>query len=122
MAQRFLDLAENKLRKNDNALFERHIRECNDKLNKARQVLYRSTDNTWAVLTSGLTISGAMLAEVSSASHNLADCCRGVVNTLYPFCGMDAADTREEMNLVWRNFQTAGQHSLFRSFTPKEDH
>jgi indole-3-acetate monooxygenase len=121
MALRFLDLAENKLRKDYHTLPARQIRECTDQLNKARQVFYHCTDNAWAALTGGAMIPDAMLAEISRVSHNLMDCCRRVVNILYPYCGMDAADTRKEMNLVWRNFYTAGQHNLFHSFSLKEN-
>ena len=114
MASRFLDLAEAKLKRKSNNLGTRKILESRDRLLKARVAFYQKTDEAWNSLTSGLGITHVLQIQISQSSQSLVNACRESVNLLYPYCGLEAADTRTEINRVWRNFQTAGQHSLFR--------
>ena len=69
----------------------------------------------WETLIVKRAIPKAMLNQVSALSHGLVARSRDLVNELYPFCGLEAANTRNEINRVWRNFHTAGQHALFRN-------
>ncbi|MBX2921202.1 MAG: acyl-CoA dehydrogenase [Chitinophagaceae bacterium] len=50
---------------------------------------------------------------ITAACHSLVKTARNTVNALFPLCGMIAADPTSEINLVWRDFSTASQHSLF---------
>ena len=118
MAVRFLDLAEAKLRHKHGVSFQGNIEECGTRLQHARNVFYRCTDNAWQSIIAGqsIAIPNEVLDQATDACRQLVVCCADVVATLYPYCGLDAADTRQEINRVWRNFQTAIQHNLFRSF------
>jgi hypothetical protein len=40
---------------------------------------------------------------------------REVVAAIYPLCGLRAVDLGSEINRVWRNIHTAGQHALLRA-------
>jgi hypothetical protein len=42
----------------------------------------------------------------------LAQQARMLVNELYAYCGMEAAQTNTVINQVWRNINTASQHTL----------
>jgi indole-3-acetate monooxygenase len=117
LAIRFLDLADARLRHKNYALSQRKIEESRISIQHARNVFYHSLDNSWNNLATRHSIPDEVLSHVTVASRQLVDCCATVVATLYPYCGLDAADTTQEINRVWRNFYTAIQHNLFRSFT-----
>jgi alkylation response protein AidB-like acyl-CoA dehydrogenase len=83
------------------------------KLNEYRHQFYTHSDAAWEALVEHAHIPEPLLAEVSKASHTLAHRSRELVDELYPYCGLAAADLATEINRVWRNLHTAGQHSLF---------
>ncbi len=82
------------------------------KLQTARQKLYYAVDMSWQVCTANKIVSQSVLYKVSAASFTCAKMVRDCVNALYPYCGMQAANKSSEINRVWRDIQTAGQHSL----------
>lgn len=53
------------------------------------------------------------LMQLSACSYRLAKNSVRVVDTLFPYCGMQAADTRSTLNRIWRDIHTASQHALF---------
>lgn len=83
-------------------------------LNKSRQHFFSMVEASWDELQSGNGLSEKMQKTVSVVSHKIAADARNVISALYPHCGLIAADTNEEINRVWRNFNTAGQHTLLR--------
>lgn len=85
-------------------------------LNASRIRFFETVDESWeSLFARDKIISAGLLARVSETSQNLVQTCRDVVSHLYPKCGLHAANSESEINRVWRNFNTAGQHSLFRS-------
>lgn len=122
MVARFLDLAEIKLTTGIHGSHTRRIADSRTKLQGARQKFYHSTDTSWSSLATGNSIPDDLLAQVTGASRYLVECCTNIITDLYPFCGIEAADTRQEINRVWRNFHTAVQHSIFRGFRLSRDH
>ena len=118
MACRFFDLCETIFSKKENGLAEIYFQKLRDnrvRLDALRSAFYNKTDDAWQTLISNAFIPDAILNEISSLSQGLVARCRDLVNDLYPYCGLEAANTQNEINRVWRNFHTAGQHSLFRS-------
>lgn len=112
MASRFVDLAEEII----GARSPRQgITATRESLDSSRKKFFEVVDGSWSSLLSEKIISGDLLIRVSEASHDLVQTCRDVVNTLYPRCGLHAANLENEINRVWRNFNTAGQHALFGS-------
>ena len=65
-----------------------------------------------AVNTSWLESNPEALLWVSFTSRQLAKVARNAVDTLYPYCGLQAASPDTEINRVWRDIHTASQHSL----------
>ncbi len=116
MACKFVDLVEAKLSAKSANSSAQIVDPIRTKLDFARNNFYYSTDQAWNSLAVGGAVPHNLLAQVTETSRQLAGCCTEVVNTLYPFCGLEAADTRYEINRVWRNFNTAVQHNLFRGF------
>jgi indole-3-acetate monooxygenase len=118
MAYRFFDLCTEIFSKRENSLAEIYLRKLRDNreiLNQLRRAFYNKTDGAWQNLISSSFISEATLNEISNLSQALVSRSRELVNDLYPYCGLEAANTQNEINRVWRNFHTAGQHSLFRN-------
>lgn len=57
-------------------------------------------------------IEEAVLKEVSRLSRELSHQSRNIVDTLYPYAGLEAAKKETELNRVWRDLHTASQHAL----------
>jgi indole-3-acetate monooxygenase len=118
MAYRFFDLCAEILSKRENSSEEIYFQKLRDNriiLDALRSAFYKKTDEAWQMLISNSSIPDTTLHEISNLSQGLVNRCRDLVNDLYPYCGLEAANTQNEINRVWRNFHTAGQHSLFRS-------
>jgi alkylation response protein AidB-like acyl-CoA dehydrogenase len=99
----FLQLAETTLAMNLSGMALRFIELSGHKteaLDHCRKEFFDVVDNN-------------IVSKVSAVSHNLVKTCREIVNSVYPQLGLSAADRDREINRVWRNFHTAGQHSLF---------
>jgi indole-3-acetate monooxygenase len=115
MAFRFLELCDGILLKRQHKRFDQQLNESAILLNSLRSEFFLKTDAAWETLITESKIPDTLLHDVSDVSHRLANGCRRIINELYPLCGLEAADTRNEINRIWRNFHTAGQHALFRS-------
>lgn len=70
-------------------------------------------EEAWQYANGQLDWDTWQLKEMSTAAHNLAKEAVAYSDKLYPYCGMAAADTRTELNRVWRDLHTASQHVLF---------
>ena len=122
MAARFLQLSEEALllyangqAKKANAAytFKDTIDKAALQLQTARDGFYAQVQLSWQNCVSNIPQDDILLHKVSNASHRLAQIALGVVDTLYPFCGLAAATHGTEINRVWRNLHTASQHTLF---------
>lgn len=103
MALRFLDLA-------DTAKTGSARRLVND----ARTDVFALVEKGWYQLQQRKVIQPDVLQGISAVCRRLAQVAREQVNDIFPEMGMQAASRHTEINRVWRNFQTAGQHQLFR--------
>lgn len=125
MAVRFLDLAEKlwyeKALHGDDGIkdvkvIQGKIEKAGTRLNTARKLFYTTVEKAWSELLLTDTINETLLNELSKACHHLAKNAREIVDGLYPYCGLIAANHDSEINRVWRNLHTASQHSLLSSF------
>ncbi len=82
-----------------------------------RQKFYSALDASWSSHCANGEITSLELNAVSQSSLNLAQQSRNLVNGLYPYCGMYAARTDTMINQVWRNINTASQHTLLVGLT-----
>jgi len=119
MAYRFLELYEsinaNSKRKVDPEMILQ-LDELKDQFKTSRQFFYLSVQRSWQAHIANDSTSPEKLQFVSHASRELAASARILVDRLYPYCGLAAADMRSEINRVWRNFHTACQHPLLLSY------
>lgn len=93
------------------------LAEARADLQEHRRQFYAAADSSWEHCVAGSGIPGHILEQVSNTSHQLAQRSRVLVDQLYPYCGLAAADVSHEINRVWRDLHTASQHALFANFT-----
>ncbi|WEF33674.1 acyl-CoA dehydrogenase [Pseudoduganella chitinolytica] len=74
-----------------------------------RARFYLLLDDAWAAALADTVIDAATL---QGTSLQLVEACRTAVDTVYPFCGLQAAHADSDINRVWRDFHTATQHAL----------
>ncbi len=127
MAMRFLDccemLFEEKSKHNNHGLKAstkiaveklrtEMVEEARMRMQEARTSFYTMVHDSWEAGKSGRLLQPEILKQVSLRSYDLAACSREIVDKLYPYCGLAAADPSTEINRVWRNLHTASQHPL----------
>lgn len=121
MAIHFMDLAEvvfqeklglNKLSINQKTVLRNTFRRLETEFNQLREAFYFALNKSWSTPNNEKSMLKEALQEVSKTSRLLAKKARETVDQLYPFCGLQAASPDTEINRVWRDFHTAGQHSL----------
>jgi alkylation response protein AidB-like acyl-CoA dehydrogenase len=94
------------------AEMDRILEQGENELERLRAIFYDALDASWAALEGRGQIDPRLLEQVSGASRALAAGVRRWVDTLYPFAGLGAARIDTEINRVWRDLHTAGQHPL----------
>ncbi|REG94573.1 acyl-CoA dehydrogenase family protein [Algoriphagus antarcticus] len=92
--------------------FQELLSKQNRKLQKLRDEFYHQVNSSWAELEENGRISDSHLNKISKISRKLTQNCREINGKLYPFSGLEAAKTHTELNRVWRDFNTVGQHAL----------
>ncbi|WP_315821275.1 acyl-CoA dehydrogenase [Paraflavitalea speifideaquila] len=121
MAVRFLDLCqslfEDKLNNPHNskhiqAPLRETLQQATAALQQARDAFYAAIETAWQAMLTQQAVAAELLQAISHTSRRLATIARQQVDTLYPFCGITAANPSTEINQVWRNLHTASQHSL----------
>lgn len=121
MGQHFLELVEAAFRKRSGQkkytaeqvlAFEQLLESNRQSLHAARTGFYAAFDDSWKMLQSSSDIPAALLQRVSTASRGLAHTARQICDTLYPYCGLEAARKETVINRVWRDIHTASQHAL----------
>lgn len=81
-------------------------------LEMLRVAFYDALDASWAALETAGVIEERLLQRVSRTSRELAAGVRQWVDKLFPYAGLRAARVDSEINRVWRDLHTAGQHPL----------
>jgi len=121
MASRFIDVCEKLLAAksgNENSKLGvshnlmRELEAAKLCLQALRESFYSAIQLSWDQYTRKSFANSGLLSKVSKSSKNLASGSRALVDKLYPWCGLIAANPNTEMNLVWRNLHTASQHKL----------
>jgi len=117
MAIRFLDLARELATLKSRQPLEQVTEVAVQKMVRARDMFYEVAAHVWEQCERGVPVPSRVLTKASDVSLTLTRAAREAVHIVFPFCGLTAADTRQEVNRVWRNFLTAGQHAIFQSLS-----
>ncbi|TKC08112.1 acyl-CoA dehydrogenase [Pedobacter polaris] len=121
MAKHFLQLTEElfygrtgikRYKENQMLYFDAEFKQCKAEFEQVRNVFYEAFDLSWSSLINEKSIKEDLLKEVSLVSRKLAHTSRRITDTLFPYCGLEAAKKESEINRVWRDIHTASQHSL----------
>lgn len=117
MAQHFLDECAVifKQRENSYSFLDKKLQESITALNYLRQQFYAAVETSWNVFVIDKKEDLPTLKDVSATSREMVLKARALVQALYPFCGMIAADKSSAINRIWRDMFTASQHSLLNS-------
>lgn len=92
--------------------FQSELQKCKEEIADLRSRFYNAFDQSWSQLITSGKIEENSLSEVSLISRKLAHACRRASDTLFPYCGLEAAKKESEINRVWRDIHTASQHAL----------
>ncbi|MES3024548.1 MAG: acyl-CoA dehydrogenase [Pseudomonadota bacterium] len=122
MAQHFLDLAAPLIAGRRHPLAGRvlgeipevveAVRQAGQDLAEARTHFYRLLDAMWERVCINAALDAGQAQALHAASLALVNTGRNAVDTLYPYCGLHAADARSDINRVWRDLHTATQHAM----------
>jgi alkylation response protein AidB-like acyl-CoA dehydrogenase len=88
------------------------LRKSSQKFDDARTKMFYAVELSWRALQNGHQIKPAILYKVSTAAADLARKARECVDAIYPYCGLDAADKRSDINRVWRDIHTASLYGI----------
>lgn len=115
MTMRFLDLCKILFAQKATSTMQTFLKNSLQEMEEVRQLFYSTVANSWSACSNQSSIDPKLLNDVSTISKQLAFTSRRVVDELYPYCGMLAANPETEINRVWRNLHTASQHSMFNN-------
>ncbi len=117
MAGRFVELAIELLAQREARLpgagLVGHGRVARQALHGARGRFYDALDAAWRQAEAGTAVGPVDEQHLEQCARGLVHVAREAVDSLYPLCGLQAADPRSEINRVWRDFHTATQHALW---------
>jgi alkylation response protein AidB-like acyl-CoA dehydrogenase len=116
MAQHFLEECEAIFKRRNNngnstSLIEKS-EEAMKELDALRQQFYATVEGSWDAFVNHTKEELQTLQSVSSVCREMVRTARALINELYPFCGMIAADPSSTINRIWRDIFTGSQHSL----------
>ncbi len=83
------------------------------KLGNVRERFHEELDRAWRVVGQSSGLESGDQQRVNESARTLATTALQVVDALYPYCGLHAADRRSDINRVWRDIHTASQHALW---------
>lgn len=121
MALHFIELVEDlfynrsgieRFTEDQKAFFEKEFRNQKELLLTNREQFYTAVNGSWDSYIKNNNVPNELLQAVTHGSRTLTHTSRKVTDTLYPYCGLEAAKTQSELNRVWRDLHTASQHSL----------
>ncbi|ADY51001.1 Acyl-CoA dehydrogenase type 2 domain protein [Pseudopedobacter saltans DSM 12145] len=92
--------------------FEKEFAELKENFQNVRNQFFAKVDLSWKEFSEKGKCTANTLSSVSKKSRTLAHTARKMVDSLYPYCGLEAAKKASELNRVWRDLHTASQHSL----------
>ncbi len=98
--------------KEQKAYFEKEFINQKEMLLNVKKDFYTAVNTSWTQFMNNDVIEDAVLLEVTQQSRQVAHISRKVVDSLYIYCGLEAAKYSSELNRVWRDIHTASQHSL----------
>lgn len=88
------------------------LKNAQQQLNLVRQNMYDSLSKRWQQYESGLSATASEIEQTSTAFKTAAHKALGIIDELYPYCGMSILDEQNELNKIWRDAHVASLHYL----------
>jgi alkylation response protein AidB-like acyl-CoA dehydrogenase len=122
MARHFIDCCEKLVRYRNSEspmsiVLSQKMNQAQEDLELARASFYRTVSEAWTALEEEQEVSQSIFQQVSLVSRHLAAIARELVDGLYPYCGLYAANPETMINRIWRDLHTASQHSLLHKIS-----
>lgn len=93
-------------------LMQQVLHQATTLLDQERHALHHGVAAAWEACVAEQVVPETLLATISRHSRTLARVALHQADTVYPYCGMAAANPETEINRVWRDLHTASQHAL----------
>ena len=97
-----------------NEILEGLLQQGVERITIAKRSFYEALDASWDIFLQNGQLTETILQRITETSRALVSVSQGVVVSLYPHCGIIAADESSTINRIWRDIFTASQHSLLR--------
>lgn len=91
-------------------------------MEKNRDVFHHTLTSVWQSGNNEIKWEQELLNKLSISSKKMVKELLRIVDELYPYCGMEGADSGSAINRVWRDIHTASQHQLFTLQQPIISH
>jgi len=122
IARRFFDEAKQiLLSKNDVSevtglpkLLRTKFKDSNLKFDKAKEVVYKTVEQSWKELQKSGDLDDDRANEVSAQSRRSCQTALHCAQSLYPLLGMAVINPDSVINRCWRDLHTASQHMFLR--------
>lgn len=121
MVRHFLDICqasfaaealEKKFSHRQSERIRKDLETAEQEMETVRNSFYAAVFASWEYCENAKALPDELLSYVSRTSKLLASTGIQWVDTLYPYGGLGFADRDSEVNRVWRDIHTAGQHTL----------
>lgn len=96
----------------DNATAQHIYETAANRFLEARTKMYEALQSVWNIYEQGQQADEQTLQQLSHTCRKATEASRALINELFPLCGMSILDPATELNKVWRDAMTAGQHYL----------
>lgn len=112
MATHFLEVAAEIFERKNYRKLVNKKNELWKEFKKQREMFYAVIFDSWKETVQEGAMSQTSQQQVGKESRSLAKKSLSACFSLYPYCGMEGANTKSELNRVWRDLLTASQHEL----------
>ncbi|MGI2293616.1 acyl-CoA dehydrogenase [Paenibacillus sp. GXUN7292] len=92
------------------------IRQADNQLSSASRTFYETIDQSWNSHMDQQPFTPEEITEISKVCQQTSRTALACVQNLFPYMGISAIMEDEPINQIWRDLQTACQHSLLVPF------
>lgn len=113
MARAFLAQAQALRRARERPALQQRIDTAVQALAMQREDFYLHLEAAWAEWARGRNLDEADGQALQGCAAVLVQTARRAVDSVYPVCGLQATQSDQALNRLWRDLHTASQHGLF---------
>src|SRR5690606_5149085 len=88
------------------------LKQVESLFNEKRKITFDLLDKIWQEIDAEIIVSDNLSSDFSNSVAETADASRQLVDTLYPYAGMNVVFEGSEISRVYRDFKVASQHGI----------